>query len=820
MNFTACCGWLRYLSFPVPWMAVLTSFSSIALAGDPGTVLTTAWNYGLELGLDPGLTNIVAVSVRSNALFLKTDSTVLGLPAVTSNVVAIAAGYSHNVALLRDGTVRQWAPPDLPPPPPDLTNVISLVAGSRFTCALKNDGRVIAWGRLTQATNVPAGLTNVVAIAAGSQHVLALTGAGNVVGWGSSSSGATPVPSAVTNIAFIAAEGFSSAAATSDGVVWRWGEGYIAPNQTDVGRPIQQLAITRNRTYLLDGNWNLLQIGPQLIRWNVTNFAGIFGSESNLYAIARGPVLRPEPLPPQYLIPEYPPVVRTGGYGENLAFKIIAESYHPFTYQWFFNGTPLSGANRELLRLTGLSSANNGTYFLMVSNIYGTMTSAPVRLNVTTACDEPSSQVAEVTSDTSTASISPSPPVLPPGIVYTNIPQVAPPGFTSMAFAPDGRIFLCQQRGSIHIAGPWPPRPPFATLIQDGNPDENGLLGIAFDPGFQTNSFLYVHYTLPIPDLHNRISRLTANGNVVKPCSEKVLVEVEYPRTSYNHRGGALHFGPDGKLYAGVGDHFGGSRDAQSLDSLVGKILRINPDGTIPEDNPFYDVASGPYRAIWAMGLRNPFTFAIHPRTGRMLINDVGSSWEEVNEGLPGANFGWPYEKGSFETNIHTNPVYSYPTGIDPGGGCASAIIGAAFYDPPRRLLPEEYVGSYFFGDYCKGWIRRLDTNGVVHNFATNLLGLVDIDVGPDGALYCLTGGGAIYRFTAAPSRFLSAEQLIDGRVHLRVTGAPNQPYILEQSTDLENWQPLSTNQSSTNPFDLYDPDPPNNGQRFYRLRD
>jgi hypothetical protein len=155
-----------------------------------------------------------------------------------------------------------------------------------------------------------------------------------------------------------------------------------------------------------------------------------------------------------------------------------------------------------------------------------------------------------------------------------------------------------------------------------------------------------------------------------------------------------------------------------------------------------------------------------------------------------------------------------------PAETCASAIIGAAFYDPPRRVLPAEYVGSYFFGDYCKGWIRRLDTNGVVHNFATNLLGLVDIDVGPDGALYCLTGNGGIYRFTAAPSRFLSAEQLVDRRVHLRIMGLTNQPYILEQSSDLANWHPLSTNQPAANPFDLYDPAPPNTAQRFYRLRD
>jgi hypothetical protein len=205
-------------------------------------------------------------------------------------------------------------------------------------------------------------------------------------------------------------------------------------------------------------------------------------------------------------------------------------------------------------------------------------------------------EIALISSISVAAATSSAPPVLPPGIVYTNIPLVAPPGFTSMAFAPDGRIFVCAQRGSIHIAGPGL-RSAFATLIQqqDFGSGENGLLGIAIDPGFETNSYSYIHYTVPQPDLHDRISRLTANGDVVKPCSERVLLEIEYPLTTHNHRAGALHFGPDGKLYRAVGDHFSGWRDAQALSSLVGKVLRINSDGSIPEDNPFYDATSGPH---------------------------------------------------------------------------------------------------------------------------------------------------------------------------------------------------------------------------------
>jgi glucose/arabinose dehydrogenase len=799
----------RLLLFRCVALLRLATLAFQAAAADPGTLLATL--DPPQHPSAPGPTNIIMVSARTRTLLLTVDGNVFALSA--SNVAAVAAGYTHDAAIMQDGSVRQWPPTNQPPVPTDLTNVVALTAGDRFTCALQQDGRVVVWGRTTGATNVPPGLTNIVAIAAGRDHVLALTDTGRVIGWGFST--AANVPAAATNVAFIAAAGSSSVAATSNGMVWRWGQAYSGPPSTNLGRVLSQIAVTASNTYALDTHGNLLEIGPRpLIPWNVTNLAGIFTSDSTLYAIARGPVLRSQLFPRQY-----PPEVRSGGYGENLALGVTAESYHPFIYQWFFNGTPLSGANNSILRFTGLGTNHSGTYFAMVTNAFGTMTSAPITLNITVGCDEAPSQTFAVTNVTTPAASLTLPPVLPPGILYSTIPWGAQGG-TSMAFAPDGRIFVCEQQGSIRIAGPGF-RPPFATLLQQPpGGGENGLLGIAVDPGFHTNSFLYVYYTLPQPDFHNRISRLTANGNLVQPCSEQVLLEIEinFPFNTANHFAGALHFGPDGKLYAAVGDHFLGWREAPSLQAFAGKILRLNPDGTIPEDNPFYDATFGPWRAIWAKGLRNPFTFAIHHRTGRMLINDVGNRWEEINEGFPGADYGWPYEEGISETNLHTNPIYSYLTGSSTMG-CASAIIGAAFYDPPRRLLPAEYVGSYFFGDFCQGWIRRLDTNGVVHNFATNLVGLTDIDVGPDGALYCLRGA-SIYRFTGAPARFLSTRYLGDGRVQLHVTAIPNQPYLLEASSDLVNWQPISTNQSTTAEFDIFDPLPPDTSQRFYRLRD
>src|SRR4029077_7857856 len=149
---------------------------------------------------------------------------------------------------------------------------------------------------------------------------------------------------------------------------------------------------------------------------------------------------------------------------------------------------------------------------------------------------------------------------------------------------------------------------------------ERGLLGVALDPNFQSNHFLYVYYTATTPAVHNRVSRFTANGDVAVPNSELILLELNNLSSATNHNGGAMHFGPDGKLYIAVGENANGS-NSQTLANLLGKMLRINADGTIPDDNPFVGTATGQNRAIWAMGLRNPFTFAFQPGTGRMFIN-------------------------------------------------------------------------------------------------------------------------------------------------------------------------------------------------------
>ena len=222
---------------------------------------------------------------------------------------------------------------------------------------------------------------------------------------------------------------------------------------------------------------------------------------------------------------------------------------------------------------------------------------------------------------------------LPEGFTETAISGLSNP--TAMQIAPDGRIFVCQQGGALRvIKNGILLSTPFITLSVDPR-GERGLLGIAFDPNFATNNFLYLYYTVPSSPGRNRVSRFTANGDVAVPGSETIIWELNDLTDATNHNGGAIHFGPDGKLYIAVGEN-ADPENSETLANMLGKMLRINANGTIPEDNPFFNIASGNNRSIWAIGLRNPFTFAFQPGTGRLFINDVGQdNWEEINRGSP-----------------------------------------------------------------------------------------------------------------------------------------------------------------------------------------
>ncbi len=307
---------------------------------------------------------------------------------------------------------------------------------------------------------------------------------------------------------------------------------------------------------------------------------------------------------------------------------------------------------------------------------------------------------------------------------------------TAMALAPDGRIFVCEQGGTLRVIknGALLPQP-FLTLTVS-SVGERGLLGVAFDPGFLTNHFLYVYYTSPTPSIHNRVSRFTANGDVVASGSEIVLLDLDNLSSATNHNGGATHFGPDGKLYIAVGENANGA-NSQTLSNLLGKILRINANGTIPTDNPFYNQAIGNNRAIWALGLRNPFTFTFQNGTGRMFINDVGeNTWEEINDGLIGSNYGWPTTEGETTDARFVSPLFVYGHGTGPTVGCA--ITGGAFYNPGTVRF-SGYTGKYFFADNCGGWIRTYDPAAdTAAGFATGAGGVVDLFVSDSGKLYYL----------------------------------------------------------------------------------
>jgi glucose/arabinose dehydrogenase len=312
---------------------------------------------------------------------------------------------------------------------------------------------------------------------------------------------------------------------------------------------------------------------------------------------------------------------------------------------------------------------------------------------------------------------------------------------TAMAFAPDGRLFVCQQGGSLRVIRNGSLLPtPFLTVSVDSS-GERGLLGVAFDPDFTNNQYVYIYYTPSTPNLH-RVSRFTAAGDVASG-GETVILTIPDASSASNHNGGAMKFARDGTLMIAVGER-AQSSNSQTLGNLLGKLLRINPDGTIPTDNPFYNTATGNNRAIWALGLRNPFTFDIHPTTGRLWVNDVGGgSWEEINEGVAGANYGWPTTEGYTSDPRYRSPLYAYSH----SEGCA--IIGAAFYAPSQFHFPASYTDTYFFADLCSNWIRNVNpANGnAVTTFATQTVGTpVDLDVGPDGNLYYLARSGGVVR--------------------------------------------------------------------------
>jgi glucose/arabinose dehydrogenase len=310
----------------------------------------------------------------------------------------------------------------------------------------------------------------------------------------------------------------------------------------------------------------------------------------------------------------------------------------------------------------------------------------------------------------------------------------------SMAFAPDGRVFVCEQAGRLRVVrnGKLLAKPFVA--VPTKAIEEEGLLAVAFDPAFARTRHVYVTYTSYTPTRHNVIAHFTASGDTALAGSERIVYEFD-THDAHQHVGGALRFGRDGMLYATSGE-VGDGAHSHSLASTAGKVLRIRPDGSIPGDNPFPTLTRGRYGAIWARGFRNAFALDVHPGSGRMFVNDVGGSIaEEVNELKRGADYGWPISEGLSSNSGLTNPLHAYRH----GDGCA--ITGGTFYAPARPSLGAEWRDGYFFSEYCANEIRWLSPARpprMVRFGHTRVPGPVDLRVAPDGSLWYLARGNTI----------------------------------------------------------------------------
>ena len=330
---------------------------------------------------------------------------------------------------------------------------------------------------------------------------------------------------------------------------------------------------------------------------------------------------------------------------------------------------------------------------------------------------------------------------------------------------------------------------------------QQGIYDIALDPNFATNHYYYISYTAGTPN-HDRLSRFTANATLTGtvPGSEFIIYE-DPQNANAEHHGGAINFGNDGKIYFTTGEHFDAGA-AQDLTSPRGKILRFNPDGTIPTDNPFYDGSGPNYDAIWALGLRNPYRAYYDAPTGRLIIGDVGgndysTAIEEVDIGARGANYGWPNVEAPNGNPAYTAPAYYYPH-----NGRDAAITGGFVYHGTQ--FPSSYQGSYFFADYTQNWIKRLtfDTNGNVtgvYNFEP-ADGSVD---GPYGDIVYLTEGpeGALYYLDLGYSDISGTFGV--SKIHrIRYINADLPPVVQASASPTEGPTPLTVNFSSAGSSD------------------
>jgi len=285
-----------------------------------------------------------------------------------------------------------------------------------------------------------------------------------------------------------------------------------------------------------------------------------------------------------------------------------------------------------------------------------------------------------------------------------------------------GRLFIVEKGGRILVLQNNQLLPqPFLDIRSevDSRATEQGLLGLAFHPHYAQNGTFFVYYIdLSGNSVVARFHVSTGDPNRADPASEADLLHVSQPYA--NHNGGSLAFGPDGDLYIGLGD--GGSegdplRTSQNLQTLLGKLLRINIDSgdtyAIPPDNPFS--GGGGLPEIWAYGLRNPWRFSFDRLTGNLYIADVGQDqWEEVDfvpAGMPGGmNFGWSYYEGmhAYQDQPPASATFTWPV-VEYSHSEGCAVTGGYVY---RGTTLPEWQGIYFYGDYCSGTVWGLIQTG------------------------------------------------------------------------------------------------------------
>lgn len=329
-----------------------------------------------------------------------------------------------------------------------------------------------------------------------------------------------------------------------------------------------------------------------------------------------------------------------------------------------------------------------------------------------------------------------------PGFVEVEMATELDP--TDFALATDGRIFIVEKKGTIRLIRDGKLLDaPFMELEVD-NQNERGLMSIVLDPDFENNNYFYLFYSVPVRNF-NRVSRFTANGDLVLPGSEMVLYDMDATIGTI-HNGGGMIISQDNKLIFAAGDGNASFRPQWDWQTH-GKVMRINLDGSFPDDNP-KSFGGHKYEAVIARGLRNPFGMT-QAEDGTIYINDVGGTqFEEINRLEFEANYGWPIVEGKLTTQApppnYMDPEFAY----DHDFGCA--IVGGVFVPSDHPTYPDELKGKYLFSDYCKGFIQVFDpiTKAITMEFATGIDRPLRMRFDTEGNLYYLEraglGGGGI----------------------------------------------------------------------------